>query len=312
MDEAIGRFVLNCVTQGDCVELIPHLPEQSIDVLVTSPPYWGQRVSNGTGVEEDPRDYLQFLTDVFVKVLPKLKEKGIVWINIGDAYNTPVNWRTEDWRYSSLGPDKNGLPRGNTAYTKPRAKRRPFLDERARWLRYGNLLALPYRLMISLCDAGYLFRGEVIWRKQNAMPEGRCRRPHRQHEPIYLLAKCENHQFRIAPPVKTIWEFPNEKIEGISHHSRFPEELPRLCIEAYGMYGEEVVVLDPFAGSGTTGVAARKGGCSFIGFEIEPAHVQTANRWIERVERDFNPLFRFSETFPTRKLRTQRTGHPGS
>ena len=140
-------------------------------------------------------------------------------------------------------------------------------------MRYGNLLALPYRLVIAMCDAGWLFRGEVIWRKRNPMPEGKCRRPHRQHETIYLFAREERHRFRTAPPVGSIWEFSNEKLPGLKHFSRFPEELPRRCIEAYGTLGEDVIVLDPFSGSGTTGVAARLLGCSYLGFEIDHEQV---------------------------------------
>jgi DNA modification methylase len=157
-------------------------------------------------------------------------------------------------------------------------------------LNYGNLLALPYRLVIALCDHGYLFRGEVIWRKKNPMPEGRCRRPHRHHESIYLLAKREDHAFRIKPPVKSVWEFASENIEGVSqvHRSRFPEELPKRCIDAYGRSGQDVIVCDPFAGSGTTGVAAIKLGCSFVGFEIDPKHVETANAWIARTKKELN------------------------
>src|SRR5207253_5885890 len=154
---------------------------------------------------------------------------------------TPVNWRLEDKQYSSLGADRSGLPESNTAYTKPRVKRKAFIDEKTPWLQYGNLLALPYRLIIGLCDQGYLFRGEVIWRKKNPMPEGKCRRPHRQHEPIYLLAKEEQHLFRTAP-IGSVWDFPNEKIDGLTHFSRFPEELPRRCIHAYGAMGPGVVV----------------------------------------------------------------------
>src|ERR1043165_5763172 len=196
MKQRIGSFTANTVIEGDCLKLIPRLPDASIDILVTSPPYWGQRSSNGTGTEDDPRDYLDFLQKVFVAFLPKLKPQGIMWINMGDAYNTPVNWRLDDRKYSSLGADKNGLSPHNTAYTKPRAKRKAFIDKQANWLSYGNLLSLPNRLIISLSDDGFLYRGEIIWKKRNPMPEGRCRRPHRQHEPLYLLAKDEGHMFR--------------------------------------------------------------------------------------------------------------------
>ncbi len=280
----IGPFQTNMVHEGDCLELIPRLPDESIDVVVTSPPYWGQRHSNGTGVEEDPRDYLAFLMSVFSRLLPKLKQDGIIWINIGDAYDTPVNWREDDRQFSTLGADKNGLPAHNSAYTKPRMKRRAFIEKEAGWLQYGNLLALPYRLVLGLTDAGYLYRGEVIWRKKNPMPEGRCRRPHRYHEPIYLLTKSERHNFRVAPPVKSVWEFANEKIEGVKHFSRFPEELPFRCIDAYGIFGKEVMVLDPFSGSGTTGMAALHLGCSYIGFEIEAEQVAASNRRLVEVE----------------------------
>lgn len=279
-----GPFQLNRAHEGDCLELIPQLPNESIDVVVTSPPYWGQRHSKGIGMEEDPRDYVKFLTDVFMGLLPKLKPGGVIWINIGDAYNTPVNWREDDRQFSTLGADKSGLPAHNSAYTKPRMKRKAFIEKDTAWLQYGNLLALPYRLVLALCDVGYLYRGEVIWRKKNPMPEGRCRRPHRYHEPIYLLAKSERHNFRVAPPVKSVWEFANEKIDGLKHFSRFPEELPFRCIDAYGLAGEEVVVLDPFSGSGTTGIAALRLGCSYIGFEIEPQQVAASNERLAATE----------------------------
>jgi len=236
------------------------------------------------GVEADPRDYLRFLIDVFSSILPKLKPEGIIWINIGDAYNTPVNWREDDRVFSSLGADKTGLNANNSAYTKPRMKRKAFTEKGTNWLQYGNLLALPYRMVLGLVDSGYLFRGEVVWRKKNPMPEGKCRRPHRHHESIYLLTKEEQHQFRTSPPVKTVWEFANEKIDGVKHFSRFPEELPFRCIDAYGKFGEEVVVLDPFNGSGTTGIAALKLGCSYIGFEIDPIHVDASNQRLEAVK----------------------------
>lgn len=281
--KAIGPYEINKVVKGDCLQLIESLPSNSIDVIVTSPPYWGQRTSLGTGVESDPREYVHALSRIFVLLLDKLKSRGLLWINIGDAYNTPVNWKIDDHTYSTLGADKNGLSPGNSAYAKPRAPRKAFIHKGVPWLTYGNLLALPYRLVLDLSDAGYIFRGEVIWKKRNPMPEGRCRRPHRGHESIYLLAKQENHAFRTSPPVKSVWEFGHEKIDGLAHFSRFPEELPFRCIDAYGVTGPDVVVLDPFSGSGTTGIAARKLGCSYIGFEIDPEQVRASNDRLDLV-----------------------------
>lgn len=281
--DQVGPFRLNQVTLGDCRSLIQQLPDESLDVVVTSPPYWGQRLSSGNGVEEDPRHYLRGLSEVFGLLIPKLKQSGIFWLNIGDAYNTPVNWRPTDYAYSSLGPDGSGLAPENSAYSKPRHKRRAFIDKEESWLSYGNLLALPYRLVTDMSDSGWLFRGEVIWRKRNPMPEGRARRPHRQHESVYLFAKNERHSFRVSPPVGSVWEFGNEKIPGLKHYSRFPLELPARCIQAYGKSGEDIVVCDPFSGSGTTGVAAVQNGCSYVGFEIDPEQVMASNKRLQLV-----------------------------
>lgn len=282
--DKIGPFLRNRVAQGNCLQLAADLPDESVDVLVTSPPYWGQRMSAGMGVEEDPRDYLSALIAVFRALKPKIKTDGLVWINVGDAYNTPVNWRLADRAYSSLGPGRSGLKKDNSAYVKPRARRKAFIDRSTPWLTYGNLLALPYRMVIGMCDDGWLFRGEVIWRKKNPMPEGRCRRPHRGHESIYLFARQERHAFRVSPPVKSVWEFANERIDGPAHYSRFPVELPRRCIEALGRAGEDVVVLDPFSGSGTTGLAALDLGCSYVGFEIDPEQVEASNARLAAAE----------------------------
>src|SRR5438105_1793815 len=116
----LGDFELNRVHCGDCGELALRLPSDSIDVIVTSPPYWGQRTSAGVGVEDDPRAYVAALTERFVALKRCLMPSGLLWINIGDAYNTPVNWRHADHCYSSLGADKAGLEPHNSAYTKPR------------------------------------------------------------------------------------------------------------------------------------------------------------------------------------------------
>ncbi len=299
------------VFQGDCLQLIPKLPDESVDVVVTSPPYWGQRQSLGNGTEEDPRDYIRFLRQVFESLLPKIKPHGIVWLNMGDAYNTPINWGSEDYKYSTLGIDRKGFKPDNAAYTKPRFKRRAFIDKTAGWLRYGNLLMLPQRLLISLTDLGYLYRGEVIWAKKNAMPEGRCRRPHRKHEPIYLLARDEQHFFRATPPVPSVWQFANEHIPGLQHRSRFPVELPQRCIEAYGRTGREVVVLDPFSGSGSTGLAAIELGCTYVGFEIDPEQAVESKSRLTEAERQRDGQFNFTYADSMSPSGIERTGRLG-
>jgi DNA modification methylase len=272
---SLGPLALDTVHNVDCLVGLRQLPTDTIDVIVTSPPYWGQRGSAGLGSEPDPRDFVRNLVGILSEAIRCLKPSGTLWLNIGDAYNTPINWREDDHAYSSLGKDGTGLAATNSAYTKNRGSRRAFIDKNVGWLQYGNLLATPYRVVIAMSDAGFLFRGEVIWEKARPLPEGLCRRPHRRHEGIYIFAKTEQHSFRTKPPVGSVWRLlqtPNRT----PHCSTFPLDLPLQCIQAAGVQGVGIVC-DPFMGSGTTGRAARKLGHRFIGFELDEQMCKLAN-----------------------------------
>ena len=271
----LGPYALNAVHPVDCRRGLAALPDDCIDVVITSPPYWGQRGAAGLGSEADPRDYIEALVTILADCMRVLRESGTLWLNLGDAYNTPINWRRSDSRYSSLGKDGTGLAPENSAYTKDRGRRRAFVDSQVGWLRYGNLLALPQRVILALCDRGYLFRGEIAWVKSRPMPEGRCRRPHRRHESIYVLARSERHRFRQKPPVGSVWRL-IQRPNLTGHTSTFPLDLPIQCLEAADPVPGSVV-LDPFAGSGTTGVASSLLGHRFLGFELDPAVARLAN-----------------------------------
>jgi DNA modification methylase len=274
----LGPWELNVVHNAEALAALKKVPSDCLDVVVTSPPYWGQREGAGIGPEADPRDYIKNLVEILAETMRCLKSSGTLWLNMGDCYNTPINWREDDYSYSSLGKDGNGLPPTNQAYAKKRGRRRAFISKSTPWLQYGNLLAVPYRVVIALCDLGYLFRGEVVWEKSRPLPEGICRRPHRRHEPIYLLAKSETHRFRVKPPVGTVWKLvqtPNP----LPHCSTFPLDLPLQCIKASEVKGRGVI-FDPFMGSGTTGKAALITGHDFLGFEVDPSYCKIANTWI--------------------------------
>lgn len=275
----VGPWRLNLVHTADALLGLKSTPSDSLDVAVTSPPYWGQRGSGGLGSEPDPRDYVGNLATILAETMRCLKPSGTLWLNIGDSYNTPINWREDDYGYSSLGKEGNGLDPTNSAYTKNRGRRRAFVDKEVGWLSYGNLLAVPYRVVLALTDLGFLFRGEVIWEKSRPLPEGICRRPHRRHEGIYIFAKSERHSFRVKPPVGSVWKLlqtPNRT----RHCSTFPLDLPKQCIQASGVTGQGII-FDPFMGSGTTGRAARMLGHHYLGFEIDPQNCEMANDYIE-------------------------------
>jgi DNA modification methylase len=275
-EEYLGPYQLNKIHNVDCLKGLKRIPSDSFDVVVTSPPYWGQRDSDGIGSEADPREYVQNVVSILSETLRCLKKSGTLWLNIGDSYNTPINWRKDDHVYSSLGVDAKGLPSTNSAYVKNRGNRRAFIKKDVGWLQYGNLLGIPYRVVLGLTDLGYLFRGEVIWEKSRPLPEGRCRRPHRRHEGIYIISKDQLHTFTVKPPVPSIWKLkqtPNKS----KHYSTFPLDLPLQCIKASG--GEEnKIIFDPFMGSGTTALAAKTLDHKFLGFEINSNFCKLANR----------------------------------
>jgi DNA modification methylase len=284
----IGPWSINTVHNVDCLTALSQTPSDVFDIAITSPPYWGQREGSGLGTEADPRDYVANLVSVLAEVMRCLKPTGTFWLNLGDSYNTPINWREQDYNYSSLGKEGTGLPPSNSAYSKKRGRRRAYVRPEVGWLQYGNLLAIPYRVVTALCDLGFLFRGEVVWEKSRPLPEGICRRPHRKHEGIYVFAKDERHIFRTKPPVGSIWKLvqtPNLT----PHSSTFPIDLPLQCIKSSGMEGRGVV-LDPFMGSGTTGKAARMLGLDFIGFEIDLKTSLLAREYIESETQEWLPL----------------------
>ena len=271
----IGPWPRNHVHQRECLTALREIPSDIFDVTITSPPYWGQRGDSGLGSEKDPREYVENLVIILHEVMRCLKPSGTLWLNIGDAYNTPINWRTVDSNYSTLGKDRTGHAPDNAIYQKDRGRRRPFLDKNVGWLSYGNLLGIPYRVVLALMDHGWYFRGEVIWEKSRPVPEGRCRRPHRRHEPIYVMAKSERHKFRRSPPVGSVWKLVQQpNLTG--HSSAFPVDLPIQCISAADV-ARRGLVLDPFMGSGTTAVAAKTLGHDWLGFELNGEHCLTAN-----------------------------------
>lgn len=275
----LGPWQLDTIHHTDCHEALKKVPDDVLDLVVTSPPYWGQRGSPGLGSEEDPRAYVKNLTTVLTEAMRCLKRDGTLWLNLGDAYNTPINWRRTDHSYSSLGKQRQGLKATNSAYTKRRGRRRAFIDKDTGWLKYGNLLAIPYRVATAMADAGYLFRGEIVWHKTRPLPEGVCRRPHRRHEGIYLFAKDERHRFRTRPPVPSVWtlvQTPNRT----PHCSTFPLDLPIQCIEAAALEPPSIVC-DPFMGSGTTAEAARRLGHRFLGFELDEATCTLAHERLQ-------------------------------
>lgn len=263
------------IIQGDVREVLKNLPPNSFDCIVTSPPYFWARdygVDGQLGHEASPAEFVSALAGVFDECKRVLSPTGTVWLNLGDSY------------YSG-----NGQPKGSD----PRSPSRNFMREKLRPLDQAgwdipkkSLLGIPWMVAHELQRRGWTVRGDIIWCRETAFAEPSVKdRPHRQHEYLFLLSKSRWYYFnRAALPEESVWHIPHERrVSG--HNAAFPTELVSRCIQAGCPVGGNV--LDPFGGSGTTGVVAQRLGRSATLVDLNPTYVRIATR---RVESDA-PLF---------------------
>lgn len=272
------------------------LANRCVQCVVTSPPYFQQRdygAPGQIGLEQTPSGYVAALVGVFREVRRVLRDDGVVFLNLGDTYVNRPSWGRGttglDGRPQVAGPDRRnvGLP-------------------------VKNLLGIPWRVAFALQDDGWYLRCDIIWNKPNAMPDGATDRPTRSHEYIFLLSKSPHYDYdadaiaeiaingdgnkprgsvgsrspnggrrdgagageRIATRNRrSVWTISTEH-SGVEHYATMPTELARLCILAGSRPGD--VVFDPFAGSGTTLITARKLGRKAAGCEINPTYAKIA------------------------------------
>ena len=198
------------------------------------------------------------------------------WINLGDAYNTPVNWRRDDRAYCTLGPTGHGLARRQLRLHQAARQAPPFLDGAAlARLRQPAGAAVPPR------DRAVGRRLAVPRRGRVAQEEPDARGPLPAAAPAARgdlpARRQEDHGFRVAPPVGSVWEFANEKVDGARALLPLPGGAAARAASRPTAGPARRRRAGPVRGSGTTGVAALRLGCSFVGFEIDPEQVEAAN-----------------------------------
>lgn len=193
---------------GDVRDKLRALPSNSVDCVVTSPPYWGLRdydVAGQIGLEPTLGEHLDVMVGVFREVWRVLKGHGTLWLNYGDCYAAHPNGRAaadvvgddrtfRDKPFSTVGPIYGAL-RGNHA-DDPKRRRIPVGAGRivaGGHLKPKDLCMIPNRLAIALQEDGWWVRSEIIWHKPNPMPESVYDRPTTSHEKIWLLTKGESY-----------------------------------------------------------------------------------------------------------------------
>lgn len=164
---------------ADCLAALSAMEADSVDCVVTSPPYWGLRdygVDGQIGLEPTLGEHLAIMVRVFEAVRRVLKPTGTLWINYGDCYATTPNGRSAADTKASGNDDRT-------------FRDKPFSTIGGS-LKSKDLCMVPNRLAIALQDAGWWVRSEIIWGKTNPMPDSSgAQRPSTSHEKIFLLTK---------------------------------------------------------------------------------------------------------------------------
>lgn len=261
---------------GDCRRLLPTLQAESIQCCVTSPPYWGLRDyehPDQLGEEETPEEYVQNLIAVFREVRRVLRENGTLWLNVGDAYA----------RNGGTGVCGPNAKVGNT---KKLIQKRNCRVPSCWGLKDRDLIGLPWRVAFALQADGWILRSHITWIKKAPMPESVRNRPTRATEEVFLFAKNPKYYYnnqavreRSGANLKNYWVLGPEPSEG-KHPAVFPLELARRCILLGSRPGD--TVLDPFGGSGTTGLAAAELQRKAILIELNEEYARYS---IERIQK---------------------------
>jgi site-specific DNA-methyltransferase (cytosine-N4-specific) len=235
-----------------------------VNCVVTSPPFYGQRdyqVEGQIGLEDHPADFVRKLAESLNRCDPILAQNGSMWINLGDTY------------WSGKGEHRSGEVKQSARRfgLRPQDK-----SGDGKWCRPKQLLLIPHRFAIAMQDAGWIVRNDNVWVKPNPIPDQVRDRCSMSHEYVFHFVKSRWYYFdknvvgrptesgSMLPPLDT-WEVP--PVRGAqSHKARFSDDLIRIPIHATTPV--RGVVLDPFAGSGTSLLYARKHGFRTIGIDI--------------------------------------------
>lgn len=338
------HVILDTVLQGDALEVLKTLPDESVNCCICSPPYFQLRSyvdannpikAHEIGIEQTPQEYVANLVAIFREVKRVLRCDGTFWLNLGDSYNgSGKGGGTGEFS------QKQVTNKGSYTDVKP---------SRLKELPAKNLFGIPWRVAFALQDDGWILRSDIIWHKGNSMPESVRDRPTRAHEYIFLFAKSPKYYYdadSIKTPVKptsikrlgravkathknvngapgqtvhsmakprpnvnkqdgvgkrqystfnerydgqvvpmanrrSVWVIPTQGTK-FKHFASYPEALVEPMILAGCPEGG--VVLDPFAGSGTTLLVARNLKRHFIGVELNPEYIKICH---ERLRKPF-------------------------
>jgi DNA modification methylase len=252
-------------------------------------PCGATRIDSQLGLEPTPEAYVESMVAVFREVRRVLRSDGTVWLNLGDSYAAGP-----DRAIGRLDQDRP-IPRTDGRAPSPAGRKTQRSSRRVDMgnLKPKDLVGIPWRVAFALQADGWYLRSDIIWAKPNPMPESVTDRPTKAHEYLFLLSKSPRYYYdadavreSYSGPMydgrdngailngdradrgktigmtnpagrnlRSVWTIATQPYPG-AHFATFPQALVEPCIKAGSPEGG--VVLDPFAGSGTTGLVAQR------------------------------------------------------
>lgn len=270
---------LNKIHCGDSLKLLKELPDNCIDLILTSPPYFGCRVygSETLGREEHPLEYVNNIFEFTVEFRRVLKSTGSLYLNIGDVY------------FGTKGFSRNtGKYRRKTDH---HYKEHKIVKCDGKYIQDKQLLLLPPRIAVKMQDDGWILRNQNIWEKSNPTPSFSKDRRLPVYEYFYHFVKSKKYYFDypLAKKLNHHRDIIKNGIEPFGNHqASFPISLVKPFILTTSK--ENDIVLDPFMGSGTVGVICVNENRNYIGFELNEQYCQEARNRISECENIISEL----------------------
>jgi len=280
------------------------IPDRSLDMIITSPPYWSLRNyvddSREMGSEETFMTYIHRLVTGFTGIYrQKLKDGGALWVNIGDTYNGS----------GGAGSTKEGRER-HTQFGKGEYSGAQSNPTRAKGYPNKTMLGIPFRFATAMIDSGWILRNTIIWKKPSCKPSSAKDRFTVDFEYLFFFTKNPHYYFKQQKEpakskwwierkyngkavkeyggakaedpsgikrrmiekgsdgtrnMRTVWEINPASFKG-GHYAVYPEELISVPIDACCKPGG--IVFDPFLGRGTTIKVANSQGKIGLGFDL--------------------------------------------
>lgn len=304
---------LNKIYNEPCLDTLKKMPNNFLDCVITSPPYWQLRdygYDGQWGLEPTFQEYLEHLWEMMDEIYRVLKPTGTVWINLGDSYSTQSG--------TNLAISKGKNYESNSTYLTNRGESGKLIKPKN--LPNKCLLLLPHRFAIGCIDRGWIVRNDIIWAKRNGMPESVTDRFSKKHEYFFFMVKSEKYFFDLdSIRDKHIWADTDKRADGKRHESKGKTAEGNYGTNAvafnpngknpgdvadfwdiptkpnkeshYAQYSDDLIkkpilagcpengiIYDPFMGSGSTAEAAIRANRNFLGSEMSTQYLIIANK----------------------------------